>query len=578
MWKRKQILSTLLVAAMVSSMLAGCGQTGEKPVEKSESQSSAVGSAESKQPESSAEESKAEEPESTRISEETITLTVAGVSLTDWNETIQFQEYEKRLGIKLDATVYGQEQWDSKLTLMLAADEMPDLIANAGMTLQGVIEYGGEGYFLDFSEYLDIMPNLSRILEEYPDYASSIICPDGGIYAFPSLNLTCGSNRIQSVYLNKKWMDNLGLKEPETLDELYDVLLAFKEKDADGDGDTEDEVAFGWTPQWFTCESPILWAHGIYGNYVVYNLMANESGEVVLGDTTDNYKDFLKYMKKLYDAGIMTEDAFVIGVEDRRAQWNDLHVGMLGTSGNVPGAVEDRAQWIAVPGYTSEYVSDRVIVENSQIGTKYILAANSATEYPEEIAKFVDYLFSEEGAISASNGYEGVSFDYIDFFGTDSIDHKNYAFKSGYDESNWGMYRQEKVVAVNGFNVCLVGKGSAVSVYDKYPGDALTADPEFYQALLEQIGTGVLREVAYRNADEVISVYPTVYYTEDETTERETILADVHNYLRSAKAQFITGELDIDKDWNAHLDTLKKMGLDRLLEIEQTAYTRFISK
>ncbi len=576
MWKRKQILSTLLVATMVSSMLAGCGQ--EQTVEKTEVQSSAVSSEESKQPESSVQESSAEEPESTRISEETITLKIAGVGSYDWNGNVQFEEYEKRLGIKLDATVYNQEQWDSKFTLMLAADEMPDMVVNAGMNLQGVIEKGGEGYFLDFSEYLDIMPNLSKLMEEYPDYANTIICPDGGIYSFPVLNLRGESALTQPIYLNKTWLENLGLQEPKTLDEFYDVMLAIVEEDADGDGDTEDEVAFGWTPAWFTCELPVLWGHGIYGNNVAYNLIVNDKDEVVLGDVTDNYKDFLKYMKKLYDAGIMTEDAFVIGVEDRRAQWNSGHVAMLGTSGALPVDEGERTNWIAVSGLTSDYSPNSVLTLNSRVGKSYGLAVNAATEYPEEICKFVDYLFSEEGAISAMSGYEGVSFDYVDFFGAVVGEFEKYAIAAGYDETTTQQYRSEKVVAPNAFSLLTINENTAWKVYDLYPGDELTKDPAFFEELYTEIGAGLLKEVALRNAEETISVFPNIYYTQEETDERATLYADVFNYLKSAKAQFITGELDIDKDWDAHLATLEKMGLDRLIEIEQTAYTRFISK
>ena len=574
MWKRKQILSTLLVAAMVSSMLTGCGQ--EKTVDKIE-ESSVVSSETIEQSESSAGDSETAEPESTRISEKTITLKIAGVGSYDWNGNIQFEEYEKRLGIKLDATVYNQEQWDSKFTLMLAADEMPDMVVNAGMNQQGVIEKGQEGYFLDFSEYLDIMPNLSKLMEEYPNYANTIICPDGGIYSFPVLNIRSESALIKPIYMNKTWLDNLGLKEPETLDEFYDVMLAIVEGDADLDGDTKDEVAFGWTPAWYTCELPILWAHGIYGNNAVYNLITTDSNEVVLGDTTDNYKDFLKYMKKMYDSGIITKDAFVIGVEDRRAQWNDNHVGMLGTSGALPGNKEDRKNWIAVTGLTSSYNEDQILTLDNRIGNNYGLAVNAETKYPEEICKFVDYLFSTEGAISSVSGYEGVSFEYGDQFGASIGLYDKYAVQYGYAETETEKFRSEKVVAPNAFTFLTFNENSGFMVYELYPGDGLTKDQAFYDELLYEIGAGLLKEVAWRNADKTINVYPAVYFTEEEVKERGILYTDVYNYLVSAKAQFITGELDVDKDWDAHIATLKKMGLDRLIEIEQAAYDRFIS-
>ena len=575
MWKRKQILSTLLVAAMVGSMLTGCGQ--EKPVDKT-GESSVVSSETAKQPASSTQESDAAKTDSTRISEDTITLTVAGYGSYDWNGNIQFEEYEKRLGIKLDATVYNWEQWESKFTLMLAADEMPDLVVNAWMNQQAVIKNGEEGYFLDFSQYLDIMPNLSKWMEDYPEYASTIICPDGGIYSFPVLNIRSESGLIKPIYMNKTWLENLGLKEPETLDEFYEAMLAIVEGDADLDGDTTDEIAFGWTPAWYMCELPILWGHGVYGSNAVYNLVTTDSNKVVLGDTTDNYKEFLKYMKKLYDSHIITEDAFVIGVEDRRAQWNDYHVGMIGTSGALPGTKENRLDWICAVGLTSDYNQERTLTLDNRVGSTYGLAANANTKYPEEIAKFVDYLFSMEGAISANSGYEGVSFDYEDYFGAEVGLYEKYAVQYGYAETEAEKFRSEKVVAPDAFSFLAFNENTAFMVYEKYPGDGLTKDPAFYEELLYEIGPGLLKEVAWRNAEKTVNVFPNVYYTDEEVKERSVLYTDVNNYLASAKAQFITGELDVDKDWDAHIATLKKMGLDRLLEIEQVAYDRFISK
>ena len=80
----------------------------------------------------------------------------------------------------------------------------------------------------------------------------------------------------------------------------------------------------------------------------------------------------------------------------------------------------------------------------------------------------------------------------------------------------------------------------------------------------------------YRNEElEVHLQVPALTYTDAEATERATLYADISNYLLTAKAQFITGELDIDSDWDAHLEKLNQMGLERILEIDQAAYDRW---
>ena len=55
-------------------------------------------------------------------------------------------------------------------------------------------------------------------------------------------------------WINQTWLDNLGLKAPATLDELYDVLVAFRDQDADGNGDPSDEIplAGDYADGWYT--------------------------------------------------------------------------------------------------------------------------------------------------------------------------------------------------------------------------------------------------------------------------------------------------------------------------------------
>ena len=55
------------------------------------------------------------------------------------------------------------------------------------------------------------------------------------------------------------------------------------------------------------------------------------------------------------------------------------------------------------------------------------------------------------------------------------------------------------------------------------------------------------------------------------------IRTDLINYLKTAYAQFIAGEMDVDKDWDEYLAQLESIGLSRFLEIEQEAYDSYIA-
>lgn len=72
-----------------------------------------------------------------------------------------------------------------------------------------------------------------------------------------------------------------------------------------------------------------------------------------------------------------------------------------------------------------------------------------------------------------------------------------------------------------------------------------------------------------------VDCYPVVSYTTEEIEERSPIYKDLSTYLQQAKAQFITGELAVDQDWDTYVNTVEQMNAGRLLEIEQAAYDRF---
>src|SRR5699024_9379100 len=72
-----------------------------------------------------------------------------------------------------------------------------------------------------------------------------------------------------------------------------------------------------------------------------------------------------------------------------------------------------------------------------------------------------------------------------------------------------------------------------------------------------------------------VDCFPKLSYTAEEANERATLRADLENYLRQAKAQFMTGEIDVEEGWDSFVNTVNGMGLERLIEIEQAAYDRY---
>ena len=128
-----------------------------------------------------------------------------------------------------------------KRNLAFASDDLPDIILRAKISPQEEMKYAANGQLVALDEYLDYAPNLSALIEQDDAIRKGITMPDGHIYSCPQLNKTEG-NLIHHYWINKTWLDNLGLEAPTTVDELYDVLVAFRDNDPNGNGQ-KDEIA-----------------------------------------------------------------------------------------------------------------------------------------------------------------------------------------------------------------------------------------------------------------------------------------------------------------------------------------------
>ena len=143
------------------------------------------------------------------------------------NERVIFQRLQEETNVKIDWTCYVQDQFADKKNLALAKKgSLPDGLFNADMSDYDLLRYAKQGVIIPLEQLIDnYMPNLKKILDENPQYRTLITAEDGHIYGFPWIEqLGSGKEAIQSVgsmpFINKKWLDELGLEIPKTTEEL----------------------------------------------------------------------------------------------------------------------------------------------------------------------------------------------------------------------------------------------------------------------------------------------------------------------------------------------------------------------
>ena len=571
----KKVIAACLAGSMVLSM-AACGSSDSNTSSEAAKDSSVV-----KQESSVAASGEVAEElyysttDYFPICEEPITITVAGRNqgTTNWNETEFVQVIEEQMGIKMECTQYESDVWSTQLTLMMSSDDLPDLFGGMYTNIAEINNYGIEGYLLPLNKYLDIMPNFAAFLDEHPDYKVAITASDGNIYGLPKYEAN-PIGKLPRTFINKTWLENLGLEKPTNVDELYEVLKAFKEQDANGNGDPNDEIPL--TGGWANLKN-FLPAFGIFSNDMTYSPYVDEGGTVVLGQATENYKEMLKYLKKLYDEGLYEADALVQTDAEMRVKFQEDRAGMT-TCGAAPFVLASQPNsydqnWYALMGLTSDMNDTRTAVYNSGVTTNVRIAVSAETEYPEAICRLIDFFYTDEGVIACSNGFLGVSSVEEPVEGLDG--YFVVSMRSDYDKDYPGEYasaeeyRYKKAIINEAF--------VAVTSFEKtsYEIKSLLSEEELYA--LPDSDTyqnwATLVELARRECT-AVDAFPNLVYTDEESDARTTLLTDIKMYIEQAFGQFITGEIDIDADWDTYIGTLEQMGMKKLIEIEQAAYDR----
>ena len=554
----KRILAALLALMLVLS-LAACAKTPASSTAPTESKDS-----------TSQEEKSYYNKEGLPICNDVITITVSGVNEghNDWNGTVFVKEVEKRLGIKWDCTPYEKDAWDNQFALMLSNDKLPDLIVSAQTGNKNVIDTNGkDGFFLDMNKYKDLMPNLQAYAKENPAYLRYYQTADGELYG---LNSAATSYITRAVFgyswLPKKWLENVGMEAPNTLEELHQILKAFKEKDANGNGDPNDEIPMSIT---FgrECAQRMEWgmkfAFGLYSKSADYQLFVDDKGKVNLYETTDNWRKYLTYLNSLWADGLMDPETFTQTTAEYRDKIATDRIGFAGDWAglNYPLGKTDEMVWddyVMLMTFESEVEEGRhyALSDGLTAGVRYFI--NAKTEYPEALCRMTDYWFTDEGKILIKYGVEGESFDYkpVDEFGIKTPTTANY-------DQNLGVIR-------NCFwtNLASPAEEAVLNADDatlaKMKKDVTYADQAYQWELL-------------KNATKVHDMIPALSYTESEAKERTSLQTDLGIHLQQMHTSFINGQVELnDKNWNDFQAKMNEMGLSRLLEIEQAAYDRLM--
>ena len=233
---------------------------------------------------------------------------------TDFLESGIMKELEEEHGINIEWEIYYASDWSEQKSLLLASGDLPDaFLGSNALTASDMAQ--NKGNFVELTDLIteETMPNLTALFEEDPELKAVCTDRDGKIYSLPKKLGIRPEVDGYVFYINKEWLDNLGLEVPSTYEELENVLEAFITEDADGDGDPGNEIGYTNSAASNLLSGDLRNILRPFGTMVsrADNYMGlNGEGEPVFMPAQENYKEAVIWMHDLWQKGILDPEYF----------------------------------------------------------------------------------------------------------------------------------------------------------------------------------------------------------------------------------------------------------------------------
>ncbi|MFA9380086.1 MAG: extracellular solute-binding protein [Acetanaerobacterium sp.] len=476
-----------------------------------------------------------------------VTLTYAIIENPGWtisNDTPVMQKMAEETGVNIDYVILPASDPQSKFNTLLMGGELPDMMSNVAATLTN---YGGQGAFIDLAPYLDTkLSNVKKLIEE-SDYAQATLYTDfGKMFAIPRFHQNENS---YTWMIRKDWLDTLGMEAPKTTDDWFTVLTAFKEQDPGNVGDKLiPMVVRGGISNLLSVAEPAFGMH-----WQIYSDVDND-GNYDMNAVLDNYKAELQWFNTLYSNKLLDNEVVTCDTSRWEEYMTNGYAGATidyGVRTDVfTNALHDAgftdASLVAVspptgpdgkaglPSYTDALLDRSVAISKD-------------CDDVDAACKWLNYLFSDDGAWLTGVGIDGVTYN-------------------GVDENGYPNWIDEIANNPNDMTV--------TAPYGIQQPDAPRNMTDYEYSLIW--GTNTLEAIKL-DKDYWLAPYLPGGYTDAMTAEDITLSSDVNSTIKEDSAKFITGAQSLDT-FDAFVAEIKDAGATRLAELFSTAQATMKAK
>lgn len=480
---------------------------------------------------------------------------------SDPNKRTIFKRLQEQTNVEIDWTAIPSDQWADKISLNMSdPNKLTDFVFSAGFSDSNLLKYGEFGAIIPLEEYIDnYMPNLKSVFDKYPEYR--VMCTDvnGHIWSLPWIEqLGSEKTAIQTVgdmsFINKKWLDFLGLEIPETVDEFEEVLIAFR----DNASDLQKEFQIDGNIIPMSCivndgdQDPAILINGFGEGYGDADrgrhIAVTDDQEVICAATQEGWKKGIEWLHKLYDEKLIDPEAFTQEWSTYVAKGKSGRYGVC-FSWDV-GNIDNLNDWVPLPALTAD--TRNITPQNGSYTSGFDrgrCVVTSVAENPALVCAWLDQMYAPIQSPQNNWGTYGEDDDF-DIFEMSTNDQGGEMLKHAPlgDASPVEVREAESV-------------GGPLAILDEYY-DVYVTCPDDAQYRLDWI------KDIYTPDMHTKYVYPNIFMSREDTETLSNLQADIEKTINRHKADWIMNGFT-DADWEKFKDDLDAYGLEEYLGLFQ---------
>ena len=509
------------------------------------------------------------------IVEEPITLDILmlGHAIVEEFPTNTFtQWYSERTGINLDFDIAPPNEDREVLNLTIASGDLPDIIVGFTVNPSTLALFGPQGLFLPLSGLIEEHGHyINEVFEGSPQVRPLITSPDGEIYGLPQVNECYHCFYAQRAWINQDWLDNVGMGVPQTTDELFDVLTSFKEQDANGNGDPNDEIPLAAaTTGWNTNIDGFLMNPFVATEFKGNNQFFDMNGGVISQTvTSEGYREGLRYLHMLFAAGLFGEESFTQPADQVKQQveggdTSTIGVVLAGAHSVFANIGGDRwLRYVAIPSLEGPMGVRQAPFNPWGVGSGQCVI-NAKTEHPEAAFKWCDGLYDRETTLRSVFGVPQWEAEAAGEAGQWRWAEEGEPALGPEFESIWRRLSTFGTLQ----NVHWAQRGPSYRPNHLRLGEVRRDDAGGLEVVLYEQTKANYEPYARDIAD----VIPPLAFTTAQAAEVTELRLGINDYVAQLTAEFVLGRQDLAAGWDNFVATLEALGINRMVEIYQTAY------